>query len=273
MCVLCRIDIVSMVNPIAFSLGPLAIHWYSVMWIIAFGCVYGLLLWRVHHREGPLSLRKEQLADLLFYSLVGALVGGRMGYVLFYNLGYYGLHPLSIISPYDFSSGVWTGIYGMSYHGGVLGVLIALWYSAKKYNLSFLRLTDYIVPAVPLGYFFGRLGNFFNHELVGRATEHFVGVDFGDGVLRHPSQIYEAVGEGIILFLFLWFLRNKKMPPGVLSSLYIMGYALVRFILEFFRAPDAHLGFVLGIFTMGQVLSGVMFLCGVVLFVVQSKRG
>jgi len=259
------------INPIAFSVGALSVYWYSLMWIIAFGVVYLLLRWRVNKNEGDFDITFIQ--DVVANALIGALIGGRLGYVLFYDLGYYLAHPLQIISPYDFTINEWVGIYGMSYHGGIIGVVIALAWSAHKNKKDIITLFDFIVPAVPLGFMFGRIGNFFNEELVGRVTNSPIGMYFNDDVaLRHPSQLYEAFFEGLLLFVILWSLRNSKLQKGLLSALYLMGYALARMSMEFFREPDEHLGFVVGAFTMGQVLSFIMFAVGVVVFFVYRNK-
>ncbi len=259
------------INPIVFSIGDFAIHWYSIMWVTAFGVIYLLLLWRTKKNEGNYSI--EFLQNLITNSLIGALVGGRLGYVIFYNLLYYIKNPIQVISPYDFDSDRWIGIYGMSYHGGVIGVVIALIWTAKKNKQDVLKLFDFIVPVIPLGYMFGRFGNFFNTELVGRITDSSLGMYFNDEiVLRHPSQLYEAFCEGVLLFIILWSLRNRKFEKGILGALYLMGYAIVRFIIEFFREPDEQLGFVFGTFTMGQILSFIMFIIGIGLFIKIKNR-
>lgn len=252
------------ISPVAFAIGSLSVHWYSLMWIAAFVIVYFLLLWRVKRGEGKYD--KNFIQDITANALIGALIGGRLGYVIFYDLPYYLAHPLQIISPYDFATGEWVGIYGMSYHGGVIGVVIALIWTAKKKKKNILNLFDFIAPAASLGYMFGRIGNFFNAELVGRKTTSPLGMYFNDDAfLRHPSQLYEAFFEGLILFVVLWSLRNRGLPRGVMSALYLIGYSLTRFSVEFFRAPDTHLGFIFSGVTMGQILSFVMFGVGIVL--------
>ncbi len=258
-------------SPIAFSIGGFSVYWYSLMWIIAFGVIYFLLQWRTNKNEGDFDIRFIQ--DVTVNALIGAVIGGRLGYVIFYDLGYYWTHPLQIISPYNFTIGEWVGIYGMSYHGGVIGVSIALAWSAYKSKKDIVTLFDFIVPAVPLGFMFGRIGNFFNEELVGRITTSPVGMYFNnDVILRHPSQLYEAFFEGIILFVILWSLRNRKLQKGVLGSLYLVGYATVRFGVEFFREPDEQLGFVVGMFTMGQLLSFIMFIVGGYIFFLMKRK-
>jgi phosphatidylglycerol:prolipoprotein diacylglycerol transferase len=249
------------INPVIFSAGFISLHWYSLMWLMALGVTYFLLIWRIKKGEG--SFDKSFIQDLLLNSFLGALIGGRLGYVLFYNFNYFLQHPLAIVSPYNFETGVWTGIYGMSFHGGLIGVFLAILFTARKYQHNFLAVADFILPAFCLGYFFGRLGNFFNSELVGRITESFWGMYFnGEAILRHPSQLYEAVGEGLLLFIIFWFLRNKNFASGMLTGFYLMAYALMRFMIEFFRQPDEHLGFIFLNLSMGQILSSLMFLIG-----------
>lgn len=250
------------ISPIAFSVGPLSVHWYSLMWIVAFVVGYVLLMYRVKKGEGKYGV--DFIQDIVANALIGALIGGRLGYVFFYDFLYYVAHPLQIVSPYDFALGEWVGIYGMSYHGGLIGVIVALVWSARKNGKDILRLFDFVAPVVPIGYTFGRIGNFMNEELVGRVTTSSFGMYFNDeNILRHPSQLYEGFLEGLMLFIVLWSVRNKKFKRGTLSAFYLIGYALARFIVEYFREPDEHLGFVVGQMTMGQVLSGIMIVAGV----------
>lgn len=242
------------VDPIAFSVGKLSVFWYSLMWLTAFAVCYGMLMYRMRNKE--IAYDSDFIQDIITNALFGALVGGRLGYVFFYDLPYYITNPLAIISPYDFASGEWVGIYGMSYHGGVIGVAIAIFLIARKRKMQVLKLYDLIVPVVPIGYMFGRIGNFLNQELVGRITTSPLGMYFNDEiVLRHPSQLYEAFFEGLVLFVIMWRLRNKKFMTGTLSVLYLMLYSIFRFVIEFYRAPDEHIGFIIGELTMGQILS------------------
>lgn len=257
-------------DPIIFSIGNFAVYWYSVMWLMAFAICYALLVYRI--KKGESSFTKEFMQDVIIYALIGAIAGGRLGYVLFYDLAYYVAHPLLIVSPYDPSANTWTGIYGMSYHGGLIGVIIALFLFARKRNIQSLHLFDFIVPVVPLGYMCGRVGNFLNQELVGRVTSSQWGMYFNNEIyLRHPSQLYEAFMEGVVLFLILWKMRNNKWHVGIMSGLYIIGYALMRFMVEFFREPDAHIGFVWMNLSMGQIMSAGMFIIGVVFIVYNVK--
>ena len=262
-------DVPNYMDAVAFSIGPVSVYWYSLMWLTAFFVGYQLLVYRLKKKEGKYS--REYIQDLIVNTLIGALVGGRIGYVLFYDFFYYVKRPLEIISPYDFVSHSWIGIYGMSFHGGLLGVVIAIFYTARKKKVNALQLCDFIAPAIPLGYMFGRLGNFFNQELVGRITTSPLGMYFnGETILRHPSQLYEAFFEGLILFVIMWRLRNKNYAVGTISMLYLITYSLFRFVIEFYRAPDEHLGFVLLNLTMGQLLSiGVIMICSG--FLIYSK--
>jgi phosphatidylglycerol:prolipoprotein diacylglycerol transferase len=199
----------------------------------------------------------------------GLIIGARIGYILFYNLSYYLQNPLEIVSPFNLATGEFVGIYGMSYHGGFLGVLLCTWIFSRRNKISLLKLINFVVPAIPAGYFFGRIGNFLNGELYGRVTEKFWGMYFSDdilGALRHPSQLYEAFFEGIVLFLILWKLRNREKWQEKLFAIYILGYGFFRFGIEFFREPDLQIGYIFGFFTLGQILSGGMFFLGIILF-------
>jgi phosphatidylglycerol:prolipoprotein diacylglycerol transferase len=204
------------------------------------------------------------------YMILGLIIGARLGYVLFYHLSYYLRHPLEIILPFSYSNGFqFTGISGMSYHGGLIGAIIATGFYVHKSKIDFWNLADLFLPAIPLGYTFGRLGNFINGELFGRVTSAPIGMYFPlapDKQLRHPSQLYEAFFEGIFLFLVLWSVRKIKMPRGAMLALYLIGYGIVRFFIEYFREPDAHLGFVILFFSMGQILCALMVASGIILF-------
>jgi phosphatidylglycerol:prolipoprotein diacylglycerol transferase len=202
--------------------------------------------------------------------ILGLIVGARLGYVLFYNFSYYLRHPLEIILPISFSNSVtFTGISGMSYHGGLIGVIFATWLYVRKAKLDWWSIVDLYIPAIPLGYTFGRLGNFINGELYGRVTTSSIGMYFPlapTKELRHPSQLYEAFFEGIFLFAILWSIRKIKMPNGAMLALYLIGYGTVRFFIEYFREPDAHIGFVFLSFSMGQILCSLMIAAGIGLY-------
>ncbi|MFH1183187.1 MAG: prolipoprotein diacylglyceryl transferase [Candidatus Moraniibacteriota bacterium] len=243
------------IDPLAFHVGFFQISWYALMYLVGFAVVYYLLLWRIKKGEGHWS--KENIQEFLLAAFLGVVIGGRLGYVLFYNLPFYLANPMAIISP--FSEGQWAGIYGMSYHGGLIGALVAGLFFCRKNKLNFFFLADFIVPAVPAGYFFGRLGNFINGELFGRITQKEWGVYFpGETFLRHPSQLYEAFFEGLILFLILWLLRNGLKYKNKLLCVYVLGYSLFRFGIEFFRQPDEQIGLLFGFLTLGQLLSLIM---------------
>ncbi len=262
-------------DPVLISIGPLRLHYYGLMYLIAFGLTYWLVSHRLGH-EKRFSISLDQAKDLLLVMIVGLLAGARLGYVLFYGLSYYLHHPLEIFLPFRFENGVvFTGFSGMSYHGGLIGVVAATAFYSRKQGISLLEVTDLFVPAVPLGYTFGRLGNFINGELYGRVTRHPIGMYFPlapGSRLRHPSQLYEAFFEGLFLFLILWRLKKMKAPSGAMLAFYLVGYGTVRFFIEFFRQPDAHLGFILGPLSMGQLLCLGMTAAGVILFIYLQGR-
>ena len=212
----------------------------------------------------------------LTWLILAVLIGGRLGYVLFYDLSYFLKHPLEIFLPFDINNGFqYTGLYGMSYHGALIAIVIASVVFCRKFKLNFWLLADLLVPAVPLGYTFGRLGNFINGELYGRVTSMLWGMYFPlDPMhrLRHPSQLYEALFEGVFLFIILWSLRKRVRISGVLFSFYLIGYGIVRFFLEFFRQPDEQLGFIFGSFTMGQILCFMMILLGGIILMIRISK-
>lgn len=266
-------------DPVLIHFGPLRVQWYGLMYIIAFTIVYFLARHRCKTESRFASYDDEYLKNILTFGFVGVLIGGRLGYVLFYNLEYYINHPLEIILPFSFENGGFrfTGISGMSYHGGVTGAFVGSWLFARRYKADYWNLADLFVPSAALGYTVGRIGNFINGELWGRVTTSAIGMHFplapNPSLLRHPSQLYEAFFEGIFLFAILWSIRKLKWPKGAMAAFYLFGYGLVRFFIEFFRQPDAHLGFVLmNRFSMGQVLCGTMMLLGVVLYLYLSLR-
>ncbi len=264
------------IDPVLFSLGGFQLRYYGLMYIVAFAITYGLLIYRT--RRDGFDYTPEMVQDLMVWLIVGTILGGRLGYVLFYDPAYFMRHPWKIFLPVDFSQGFrFVGISGMSYHGGMLGVILAAILFGRRRRIAFWEIADFVAPAVPLGYTFGRIGNFVNGELFGRATTVAWGMYFPldpSGQLRHPSQLYEAFGEGLLCFLLLWCLRNGRLLRGTLLGLYLVGYGLVRFGIEYFRQPDAHLMFVLGPWTMGQVLCGLMVVLGIVVALVgrQARR-
>lgn len=264
-------------NPTAFSIRSFSVGWYSLMYLAAFLAVYFLLKYRIRKNELPAedgNFNPEKLLDFLLFIFLGLIIGARLGYVIFYNPVYYLHHLLEIISPFD-GAGNFIGLYGMSYHGGLIGVVIAAWIFCRKNKINFLNLANWAVPAIPAGYFFGRIGNFLNGELYGRVTEKFWGMYFPSdysGYLRHPSQLYEAFLEGILLFLILWPLRNNEKVKNNLLALYLIGYALARITAEFFRMPDEQIGYIFGFLTLGQILSFLMLIFGVGLIFYGRKR-
>ena len=246
------------IDPVIFQIGPLAIRWYALAYIAGLMLGWKYIV-RLVRRDGDSAAMSEvQVDDFLVWATIGVVLGGRLGYVLFYRPGFYLDNPAEIIA-------IWQG--GMSFHGGLLGVTAAMILYSRKYNLSLLGVTDLISMAAPVGLFFGRLANFINGELWGRATDVAWAVSFPHGgpLPRHPSQIYEALLEGALLFLVLWYLRNKTdkaAQPGFLTGVFISGYGLARFVVEYYREPDAHLGFLFAGATMGQLLSVPLILLG-----------
>lgn len=260
-------------SPVFFKIGFIQVHYYGLMYLLAFLTVYLLVLYRL--KSEKIGFKKEVVENYFFWLVFAVLIGGRLGYVLFYDLPYYLKHPLEIILPFDINNGFqYTGLYGMSYHGALITIIITTVLFCRRNKLDFWRFTDLLAPAVPLGYTFGRIGNFINGELYGRVTSVPWGMYFPldpTGQLRHPSQLYEAFFEGIFLFIVLWSLRKRIRPSGCLFSLYLIGYGAIRFLLEFFRQPDRQLGFVLGPFTMGQLLCLAMILSG--MFIIVIRKG
>jgi phosphatidylglycerol:prolipoprotein diacylglycerol transferase len=257
------------ISPVIFQIGSFKLQYYGLMYIVAFAITYVLVLYRLQ-REVRFTVTRAQVNDLTTVIILGLMIGARLGYVVFYNLSYFLKHPLEIFLPFEFSNGItFTGISGMSFHGGLIGILIAGWLYTKKNSISLRDVADLYIPGIPLGYTFGRIGNFINGELYGRITAASIGMVFPlapEKALRHPSQLYEAFFEGIVLFAVLWGLRDVKAPRGAMLAFYMIGYGTVRFFIEFFREPDAHLGFVLLFFSMGQLLCLGMILAGVILF-------
>ncbi|OGP57845.1 MAG: prolipoprotein diacylglyceryl transferase [Deltaproteobacteria bacterium RBG_13_49_15] len=257
------------INPVIFTVGSFRIHYYGLMYLIAFAATYALVSYRIRH-EHSFSVSKEQIKDLMVYMIVGLLIGARLGYVVFYNPGYYAKHPFEIILPFQFENGItFTGFSGMSFHGGLIGVILSSWWYSKKAGLDVFEMADLFCPVVPLGYTFGRVGNFINGELFGRITTHPIGMyfPFAPGAdRRHPSQLYEAFFEGLFLFIVLWNVRRRNQPAGAMLAFYLAGYGIVRFIIEYFREPDAHIGLLWISFSMGQILCTVMTAFGLGLY-------
>jgi phosphatidylglycerol:prolipoprotein diacylglycerol transferase len=260
-------------SPYLFKIGGFQLRWYGLMYLAAFGCTYLLVSHRIRREHLPYTA--ETVQDYFVWAILGVIIGGRLGYVLFYNLGYYLQHPLEILLPFEFSGGIrFVGISGMSFHGGAIAVLIATAAFCRGRGIEFWRFGDLFASAIPLGYTFGRIGNFINGELYGRATDVAWGMFFpldSLRLLRHPSQLYEALFEGIVLFAFLWTVRRRFSFTGAICALYLAGYGLARFFVEFFREPDAQLGRVLGPFSMGQILCLIMIAAGGAIYAIRRK--
>jgi len=256
----------SRMDPVIFSIGGFPVRWYGMMYIIAFAVVYLVTRYRI--KTEKLSYAPAFTGDALTYAIVGVFLGGRFGYLLFYSFPEFMANPLGSLIPLDFGGGScsFSGISGMSYHGGLIGVIIAILLFSKSRKEPFFKTVDLFIVSLPLGYTFGRLGNFINGELYGRVTDAAIGMYFPfapGNELRHPSQLYEAFFEGIFLFVILWAVRTRSPFPGFLSGLYLIGYGAVRFFIEFFREPDAHLGFIFMQFSMGQLLCLAMIAGGI----------
>ena len=246
------------IDPIAFSIGPLAVRWYGLMYLAGFAIGWWLATRRIAKGEAPIT--RAQLDDLLFLIVLGVILGGRLGYVLFYKPAYYAAHPLEILA-------IWQG--GMSFHGGLLGVMAAMLIAARRHKVDWLRLMDFLAPLVPPGIAAGRLGNFINAELPGRVTDVPWGMVFpgaGDAP-RHPSQLYQFALEGLTLFVLLWWFSSKPRPRGQVSAMFLLGYGGLRFVAEFAREPDAFIGYLALGLTMGQWLSLGMMAAGAALYI------
>ena len=248
------------IDPVALQIGPLAIHWYGLMYVIGFFLVWQLV--KLQLKEGgewKASVDPEQYEGLFTALILGVILGGRLGYILFYNFGYYNSHPIEIFY-------VWQG--GMSFHGGLVGPIIAGWWYCRKHSMPFMLLMDRFFVVAPIGLAFGRLGNFINGELWGRIVP--AGSDVPWAMIfpgagpepRHPSQLYELMLEGVVLFLILWFTRKRDWPQGMRVAIFLTGYAVARIFCENFRQPDEQLGFLFGPVTMGMLLSSGMIVVG-----------
>jgi phosphatidylglycerol:prolipoprotein diacylglycerol transferase len=252
------------IDPVALSLGPLKIHWYGVLYLVAFASAWWLGRYRA--RQPNSGWKVEQIEDLIFFGALGVVLGGRIGYVLFYNFAAFLDNPLMLFT-------VWQG--GMSFHGGLLGVMIALWLYARKQQRGYFTVLDFVAPLVPLGLGAGRIGNFINGELWGKVSDVPWAMVFpGGGPLpRHPSMLYEFFLEGIVLFLIIWFYSAKPRPTIAVSGLFGACYGLFRILVEFVRMPDAHIGYMaFGWVTRGMLLSLPMVLIGVGMMVYAYRR-
>lgn len=237
------------IDPVAIAIGPVVIRWYALAYLAGIVLGWGYIRWQLQRMIAP-PLTKKQLEDLVFWTVIGVILGGRLGYIFFYNAPYYLSHPEHILM-------IWQG--GMSFHGGMLGVIFAFWWFACSQQVAYLRLMDLAATATPIGLFLGRIANFINGELYGRVTDSPLGMVFphGGALPRHPSQLYEAALEGLVLFVLLFVVARTTRAydrPGLLSGLFLAGYGLARFVVEFFREPDAQLGLLALGLSMGQLL-------------------
>ena len=247
--------------------GPIGLNWYGLMYLCAFAGAWWMGTWRAKQPGSPFT--PEQVSDFLFYGFLGVVLGGRIGYVLFYHLDFFIADPLYLVR-------IWDG--GMSFHGGLLGVLVAFWYFGRKTRTRFFIIADFFAPMVPIGLATGRFGNFINGELWGRVTDlkstpwamHFP--HDPEGVYRHPSMLYECFLEGILLFIILYFYSRSPKPRMAVSGLFLLGYGAFRFLVEYYREPDAHLKELAEFLSMGQILSLPMVIAGIVLIALAYRQ-
>jgi len=261
------------IDPVALQLGPIAVHWYGITYLVAFGLFLTLANLRLRHEpyrslQGPGAWSRKDVEDMLFLGVLGVVIGGRLGYCLFYKPGFYLQNPLQILF-------VWQG--GMSFHGGLIGVIVSqIWYAHSRHK-PFWQVMDFVAPCVPLGLGAGRVGNFINGELWGRAADPslpwaMVFPQSGTSIPRHPSQIYELLLEGVLLFIVIWLYARKQRKEAQVSAVFLVGYGLARFTAEYFREPDAFLGILALHMSMGQWLCIPMILGGVLLWVWADTR-
>ena len=249
------------IDPIAVQLGPISIHWYGIMYMLAFASAW----WLAMRRATIAGFSKEQVSDIIFYGAIGVVLGGRIGYILFYQFGAFIEEPSMILR-------VWEG--GMSFHGGLIGVILAVIFCARRQQRSFASIMDFVAPIVPLGLGAGRLGNFIGGELWGRPTELPWGMVFPhvDQLARHPSQLYQFALEGIFLFILVWLYSAKPRASLQVSGMFLLGYGGQRLVVEFARQPDAHLNFIaFGWLTQGQLLSMPMIALGLYLLLRKAR--
>jgi phosphatidylglycerol:prolipoprotein diacylglycerol transferase len=261
------------INPNIIEFGSFRIRYYGLMYIVAFAITYVLVMYRIKSERYQYS--KAIIQKYFVWAILGTLIGGRLGFVLFYDLTYYIAHPVRIISPFEYSNGIkYIGLSGMSYHGGLIGIISATLLFCHKNKINFWRLADLFAPVIALGFTFGRIGNFLNGELYGRVTTVPWAMYFpldASGQLRHPSQLYEALFEGILLFVILWNLRKKQIFDGFHFCSYIIGYGTVRFFIEFVREPNPGLDSIFNFFTMGQVLCLAMIVSGIFIILIKNR--
>lgn len=252
------------IDPVAIALGPIKVHWYGLMYLFGFIAVY--LLGQHRAKQTWSAIKPEAIEDLVTWGAIGVILGGRIGYILFYNFAEFINNPIVLFK-------IWQG--GMSFHGGMLGVFIAMYFFAKKQNCTLFQLTDIIAPIAPIGLGLGRIGNFINSELWGRPSDIPWAMVFPNGgdIPRHPSQLYEAFLEGLLLFIILWFYSQKPRATMATTGLALCLYGCFRFLAEFFRMPDAHLGFIaLDWLTMGQLLSTPMMMIGALMLYFANRK-
>ncbi len=262
------------INPVAFEIANFSILWYSISYLFAFFTVYFFIKIKIKNNN-PLATKIfrsekpfEVFETLFFYSIVGLILGAKIGFIFFYDFSNFISNPLQSLSPFYNNS--FVGFSGLSFHGAVVGIILASFWFCKKHSLNFLHIANFTIISIPLGYFWGRIGNFLNGELYGRITESPIGMCFpraGDCLLgkRHPSQLYEALGEGFFLFLILFLLNKTKAGAKMLFPSWLIFYGIIRFIIEFFREPDLQIGFIALGLTMGQLLCFCMIIMGVVI--------
>ena len=254
------------INPDLFSIGPVHVRWYGVMYVLGFIAAYFLI--QKQERSKQIGLVGTTAQDLIFYLAIGLIVGGRLGYILFYEYNDfmpYIKNPLEIIA-------TWHG--GMSFHGGLIGGVLAGWIFSRRKGIPFPALADSAIVTCPIGLGLGRLGNFINGELLGRPTDVPWAMIFpaGGPIPRHPTQLYESLAEGLLLFVIMWYLRKKPFKDGMMVAFFLLFYGIIRFIIEFFKEPDPQLGFLLGYFTMGQILCMAMIVAAVFLMLYLNRK-
>lgn len=263
------------INEIAFSLGFFQIRWYSLSYVFVILTIFFLLHWRIKKNEFPIqniSIKKisQNLLDIGIFTFIGIILGARIGYAIFYEPSLLFSNISQLFNPFE--NGQLIGIYGLSFHGGLIGAVLAGFATVKFKKYPFLPFLNFVIPAFPLGYFWGRIGNFFNKELFGRITESSIGMNFSENcqtkILNHPSQLYEALGEGLLIFFIIWPIRNHSFFKKYLFAIFLILYGIIRFIIEFFRQPEITFGWL----TMGQILCFAMITMGVILIVAIKKR-
>ncbi|EKE01826.1 MAG: hypothetical protein ACD_21C00040G0002 [uncultured bacterium] len=252
------------IEKIALQIGPIKIYWYGIMYLLGFALAWWLA--KIRARKLNYNWDSEIISDFIFYCAIGGILGGRIGYVLFYDFSAFVHDPLLVFK-------IWLG--GMSFHGGIIGLIIAIFFFARKVKLPFLSMLDFAAPLAPLGIALGRIGNFINSELWGRVTTAPWGVVFPNGgpLPRHPSQLYEALAEGVFLYIVVWLYSAKPRTPGKVSALFLLVYGMIRFGCEFFREPDQQIGFIaLNWLTMGQLLSLPLIIIGITMLILLRKK-